>query len=497
MQPKRFASKVSIYLLLALSVVLTLCKKNDYAESERPAVSKKEQYFAVPASAEPIIYTVAAKMQQQNAQSEYISSLSQRAGVPQWHAVMKAQASSAKIGNNNKNEGERTAYFIPFVKEGTTQVTAALMVKIKGADTTYKMIYRQHYLNYGFAKQAGKWDAETVFMLFANLEEKLFGYTAWIVNDGRIMGGKKEERFRVRFSSEAQPDAGNKMAVTICKTVTSCVLVGGEITTPGRCTSKIICETEYVGSDDVGSSGGGGGGGYTTQPAPDQAEPCPSTPTAVAKAAPPADGGTGGGTGTNNCNENAGWQPENIENEVKDPCLNKAVNEAISKNVDNEVSNFMKSAFGTNPDLDLVFKDADLGFGTGSDDGITNAQLAGNFCRIIITLNSRTLPYGSKEYTTATIFHEALHAWIILTQSRSNSNNSVSHETMAKSENINLLANSIKRMHPNISMQSAIDLAWGGLQQTSAWQRLTEEEKARINQTNYNFSRGKDGSKCP
>ena len=57
------------------------------------------------------------------------------------------------------------------------------------------------------------------------------------------------------------------------------------------------------------------------------------------------------------------------------------------------------------------------------------------------------------------------------------------------------MANSLREMFPNISLQDAIDLAWGGLDQTSAWAALSQADRDRITQTNWDYRHAAKGTK--
>lgn len=500
MQPKRTPSFFITLCIFSLLLVLSYCTKRDDVTYAPPADSLSGTFYKPAENADPAIKTIAVQLKRQRSAQAFAARANNRAGMPQWAEAMRvAEQRTGNMGIPGKTEAKKSAYFIPFVKKGNRNISALLMIKIRDKDTAYKMIYRQHYLKYGFEERAGRWNARTVMLLFAIMEEQVFGYKNFMVNDGRIMGGKIGERFRISFEEPAtsrDPSKQLSTIVTNCKNYKSCFTVGG----PMICNTRSICKTTFV------EEGGPGewenfqpdewdGGGETSDGGIVDEDPCEVQPGTTAITWQDASGVM---HVLNPCDEHA-WEAYNIENNVQDPCLKTMVESSISKDVDNEISNFMKSAFGVNPDLDLIFQDADLGIGIGSNDGITNAQSGRTtgYCKITITLNARTLPFGTKEYILSTIFHESLHAWIELTQSAANAANNISHETMTTEANINLLASSLRKMYPNITPGDAIDLAWGGLQETSAWTtKLKDEDRARINQTLYNYSRGYVGTRC-
>lgn len=168
------------------------------------------------------------------------------------------------------------------------------------------------------------------------------------------------------------------------------------------------------------------------------------------------------------------------------------INVAIS-NLKNEISSTINTAFGSNPDLDLVFYNDSF---SSSLDGTSSAT--GNlnsFCRIEIILNT-SLSQSSKEYIAATVIHEALHAFIILSETTNGSNNTNSHELLASSANFERMVTALKEMYPNISDADARDLTWGGLGGTQAYSTLSQSDKNRISNTNNLFKNATKGTTC-
>ncbi len=188
-----------------------------------------------------------------------------------------------------------------------------------------------------------------------------------------------------------------------------------------------------------------------------------------------------------------GSLPE-IDNQVDDPCLRSMVNYAINGGCSNKITNFINSKFGSSQTHHLYFIDNPF---VGTEDANTSCfpMNLPDKLKIQINLNNNQLSNASSEYIVATIFHEAIHAWIdynypILTEA------SQHHESMADPGKFNLMFNALKEIFPNISDQDAYDLTWGGLGNTIAWQNLSAQERDRIIQTNANFKNGSSGTPC-
>ena len=114
-----------------------------------------------------------------------------------------------------------------------------------------------------------------------------------------------------------------------------------------------------------------------------------------------------------------------------------------------------------------------------------------------IRLNTNALANASEEYIAATIFHEILHSYLTLYE---DFDRNLHHDEMAN-KYVYPMADAIKAMYPSISTQDAIDLAWGGLHATNAWNELSSGAKDRINETiekykNLNETYNHIGTRC-
>lgn len=205
---------------------------------------------------------------------------------------------------------------------------------------------------------------------------------------------------------------------------------------------------------------------------------------------------------TGGCEDPGGGGEEDPDDElinnVENPCIRSMVDQAISRDCNNTITTFMNTTFANNENLHLVFYDSPLGLINGDAANTVCAPMntPGDF-KITITLNNSpgVLNGSSNEYVAITIFHEALHAWIDLYSSTSG-NASANHELMASPANLNLMADALREMYPNISQQDALDLAWGGLESTAAWAALSPADKNRINQTNADYLSQTKGTPC-
>lgn len=206
------------------------------------------------------------------------------------------------------------------------------------------------------------------------------------------------------------------------------------------------------------------------------------------------------------CNEQPPTHLDSLFNEIdiQDSCLKSMVDSALRLGLTNKLSGLIQTIFGgTQQHTNITFDSHDFGY--NGADGTTNlGNKTANALYFHVTLNSNiALTGSSEEYVAATIFHECLHAYIMNTRTDSTSNDE-SHELMATSANIDLVANAIRETCNNrISLQEARDLAWGCLYKSSAktidtqgFLNLSSSDQVRIKETNVDFKYGSSGKQC-
>ncbi|MBL7763807.1 MAG: hypothetical protein JNL23_10320 [Chitinophagaceae bacterium] len=488
-------------ILLILSLWFISCRKTQQEVSPESTVDNSGKESVISPN-DNLLSLLAAKVEKQINASRASENIAAFAGQPDWQQSLIIEKND--VSSRSKKKNAKAIVYTPFARKNEHKTAAILQSTIYETDTVFQMLYPQQYLQYGFGAHSDTaWNAYDLFNIFASFDYNLYGTSQYIVNDGRIFGKNEKDTLLVMRQSGSVSNtangrvgsSGNKLqAFNICTTWTSCAYGIDGSTGSNTCKTTQVCTTYWI---EVGDGGGGsttpgntaGGGGSAGTPSNDpgiNGTPCPTPTVARYNERAPE---------VSPCPQP--WVPADIINNVTDPCLKKMVDDAISRDCSNEITNFINSAFHKNPDLDLTFKDAPLGNIWGSD-GKTVAQGGSTGCYITITLNSSSssLPRASKEYVAITILHEAIHAWIILNNTTSNSSNNISHEAMASTANINLMVNGLREMYPNISLQDAKDLAWGGLDNTTAWSALSQTDRTRIIQTNYDYKNKIKGTPC-
>jgi hypothetical protein len=197
------------------------------------------------------------------------------------------------------------------------------------------------------------------------------------------------------------------------------------------------------------------------------------------------EGGGGGGGGGNNYNQDV------VENNVTNPCIKAAVDNAVDANFKDEITQLVNEVFGESEDFNIDI--VDVNYLADSVDGETWAMPQGNGLLFDIELNQNVLASSSREYITATIFHELLHAYLAYLDIDSHQSGT-QHQTMA-SEYLDRLSDSLTERY-NISENDALNLSWGGLSKTSSWNSLSTTKQQDIINTNLQHRSGLKGTKC-
>nr|MBC7611786.1 hypothetical protein [Pseudopedobacter sp.] len=249
--------------------------------------------------------------------------------------------------------------------------------------------------------------------------------------------------------------------------------------------------------DGGGASDGGGitpsdpttgGGGSTTPGDYDPQKPtCPDSPVGYSTS----------GLKVDMVNpDNDPCSNRDIINNIKDPCLKKMVQYSIDNDIKLNINESINSIFNTNTDVNLYYEETSSL--PNSTDGTTtlvndNRFPGGNYLLTIdIKLNVNTLPNASKEYISATILHEALHAYFRYNGSLS----SLDHEAMANLY-LSWFVNSLTNLYPNLSYSDAKMLGWGGLGETQAYNLFTtQNEKFIIQNINKDYKTSLKGTSC-
>lgn len=155
---------------------------------------------------------------------------------------------------------------------------------------------------------------------------------------------------------------------------------------------------------------------------------------------------------------------------LKDPCLKKSLDAILKASPSTNVfTKLFNDNFGTNLGCVINFieysnpKEADV-------DGKAHKIDDDNF---ELMLNLSALDYASDEYITATIYHEIIHNYLTVTGILGEVSQ---HEEMQKNWQT-VMAEQLKLDFPNLSDEDAKGLSWGGLGDTTGYQKLLADDK--------------------
>jgi hypothetical protein len=206
----------------------------------------------------------------------------------------------------------------------------------------------------------------------------------------------------------------------------------------------------------------------------------------------PSDGDLGGGEGLGSgegLEELVAYRT--ITNNVIDPCISMQVQNAIAGNMTNEIIKLVKNIYNISDEINLTIDEIyDL-----EDDveAITDGYRdpTGGSLNIDISFNGNIMPNASKEYILAVLYHEFLHTILFY----NNITDNQQHQIMA-SQYIDILVVALLEHFPNLSIQDATRISWGGLHESEEWKNLDPEEQANIISTNQEYKSSDKGTSC-
>jgi len=347
------------------------------------------------------------------------------------------------------------------------------------------MLYKRNYRHFGYdTADHTKWNARDVFHLFSGFDYTVFGHTKFLIKDDSLFKRKTDSSY-VQLTLLPNPSNGkiSSMSYLECETFMYCdiVLGNGMVRTASGadCWNIDIC-TLYSGGGGGGGDTGSGdtGGGWTGTGN--------GTGDSGSGGGGSGDGWYGGGGDPNPCGPPAplrttsiapdcgGWTP--VDNNYPDfqliidsltsPCLKNTLNNLLINNYTSQISNMLNTIWGSTLDCNVRFLQTDT---LPTDvDARTRTTIAQGIMTHRIRLNQPILDSASIEYVAAIMFHEILHAYLNATGVYGNT---VTHNAIAN-QYVNMLSSSLSAHFPNLDPIDIKALAWGGLQDTQAWDSI-------------------------
>ncbi|MBK6937672.1 MAG: hypothetical protein IPH18_12900 [Chitinophagaceae bacterium] len=319
--------KKLLWLLPVLAVVgYAACRKTDSRATEEPSTQVKEsRFFSEHTSTNPQVQGIAKYLERQNEKLGFVEKTVKKIGYPRWNKTFIVnQSTGINPSDRLENEDTTTIYYIPFVRDSQNYVNASLLIRTQPSDTAVQYLMDWQYQNYGFDSTATGWNANSIFHVFAMMDNLVFGRTQFRIIDSNLLVSAERNALNgagLSFNSttvtrtlDFAPNVGSSnltellMPVEVCTPVTVCLLEcppelhgfrpGLTETLPcclvqatySFCTTVMV----YIPSGDGGDGGSGSGGTGT----------------------PPSGGGGGGGLTPGDC---GGVAPQALI-ETADPC---------------------------------------------------------------------------------------------------------------------------------------------------------------------------------
>lgn len=171
-----------ILLIIFIGTLLFYACRKMYApdKDEGSTNTLRAKFFTTTGNIDPTVTAIIGSIRRQDTKRNFIPRLIENAGYALWD--------KAKVISKEAEEGKQV--FIPFALENKQQTRAILIVKLKGEDTLYHLLYGTHYPHYSFdtTASAGKWNARDIFRAFLIFDNEIFGHTEFILKDRRLIG---------------------------------------------------------------------------------------------------------------------------------------------------------------------------------------------------------------------------------------------------------------------------------------------------------------------
>jgi proteasome lid subunit RPN8/RPN11 len=272
-------------------VIYNSCKKTDYHPAQ-VFKTPQERFFALPATANPLVVAIARKMQREEQQKSYVGDFVRWAGYPNWSKakVLSAPASARLISGSG-------TVMIPCAKDSESKTSAIVFAKISGTDTVLTTAYYHQYnsISYKSTLSTGL-TAENVALVFMAFDMNVYGDSTYYIQDSLLFhyaGSPNASRY-VNIQNFSEGRSSVEICFDVYDNDDNTCPPPPSPTTPSTCGPY----AKLIGTDciviDFSGGGGGIGGGFP------------------GVGGNPASGGGGGGWNDNPC--------RNIPSAGSNPC---------------------------------------------------------------------------------------------------------------------------------------------------------------------------------
>ena len=233
-----------------------------------------QKFFSIAGNTDPAITAIRNNILQQQSQKPFVEKFVNYAGYPVWDkAVIKNFAENTTSNSITQRGGDHfKMVFIPLAADNDSVIKAILKVKINGSDTSFKVLYRWQYNQYGYGKVKQHNNADQTALLFMGFENYVFGHKDFKIND-TLLFNKKKKRITpdtITITSFNNYGVANRMvevSITVCydeRIPDATARISSSNIVPCHCHIEEVCNEYSVWVDGGGGSGGGGSDGGTS-----------------------------------------------------------------------------------------------------------------------------------------------------------------------------------------------------------------------------------------
>jgi hypothetical protein len=261
-----------LFAFISFSVFITACRKNDHIGKNENNILT-EQFFKLPAKADPEIANVIKDLKSQNRLTDNLQSFIQKNGVPRWdkvHYKVDKSTSSGITGRATTDTSSGQGIFLIPLQSASTQNIKSYIACYKHNDSlyTYRLYNKDSLEHVKKQPDSLKLQLMNTLAVFSFFEKTVNGKDSILVNSpqkGYIKNANIEfaqKANNVSGRSSSFPAGGCSYSIEIVETyIFIAVFINGELAATFEYYSFIM-EVQIFCDGGGGGGYGYGGGGY-------------------------------------------------------------------------------------------------------------------------------------------------------------------------------------------------------------------------------------------
>lgn len=243
---KRNPKKISLLFILSTLFLLMLvlqqsCKKTD--NDIKASTDQTMKFFKLPVAAPNVVKRIAAELEKQNSNKEFVAQFIKQEGVPRWDKASVGTANNLYITTNRSlsdggTKKTDTTVIVPIVLEKDDHVSAFFMATVNDA-VSISLLRNSDYKRFPYetTRPATSTTAEEFALRMMFLDRDVFGYTRFDIKDKMLFGIIKPGADTSKIKRTV--DIGNNTNTPVTNLMQLCVTI--ETTT-----TEQICNTPWA-----------------------------------------------------------------------------------------------------------------------------------------------------------------------------------------------------------------------------------------------------------